>query len=346
MTRPPLTIIHIANFPSGIRKTPRHTVEIALSNGLIRNGHLVINISDRALGKARVRFGPLSWRRRSIKRPLIDLCAYHRPDVVLLGHADLVDVEVLEALRHNSPSVKIAQWNVDPVWHVDNVARIRKKIPFVDLTFVTTAGRPLQEAAAGAPALYLPNPLDPSIMTARNFEKSELPCDVFFACTAKRRQRRVCGTDVLMDDFFSDLRAALPQVKFYLPGINRAPTLVGAAYHQALCQAAIGLNISERSDLELYSSDRMVQYIGSGMALLTEAGAGFQRFFSDDELGFYSSIDEMTALISELTGNSSRRQELGRRGFARYSELFNCQRIAAYVIDALYGDSLSNYPWA
>jgi hypothetical protein len=334
-----LTIVHVSNFPTGVRPAARHTVEMALSNGLVRNGHLVLNFSDRSVAKAKAPFGGRALGRGAVNRALLDFCDAHRPDLILFGHADLIAAETLVRLRERHASAKIAQWNVDALFTPANVARIRAKAKLVDLTFVTTAGRALQSLAADAPTVYLPNPVDPSLEPGRNFEQADLPFDLFFACgDAARHTRQLGGEDWSMETLFSRIKAALPDRRFLLPGLSGAPTLQGKAYQAALESAALGLNISRRSDHYLYSSDRLAHYVGNGLGVVIERTTGFDDLFEDEAFVFFSGLDELIDKVGRLSRDAAARRALARAGFERYAAWFSDQAVAAYMVEQIFGE--------
>jgi hypothetical protein len=121
---------------------------------------------------------------------------------------------------------------------------------------------------------------------------------------------------------------------------------VGGAYQTALESCAIGLNISRRADHPLYSSDRMAQMAGNGLVVLMERATGFADFFSDDEMAFFSSLDELVAQIERLRADAPARQAMASAGRTRYHALFNEQAVAARLLDVLLDDAdVDAEPW-
>jgi hypothetical protein len=118
--------------------------------------------------------------------------------------------------------------------------------------------------------------------------------------------------------------------------MSGAPHLAGAPYQEALGRCALGLNASRRNDLLLYSSDRLAQMVGSGQVGLVDRATGYDRLFSDGEMGFFGSIEELAALIRGLLADSGRRQRIAAAGRARYHALFNETVVARYVVDVAF----------
>ena len=101
--------------------------------------------------------------------------------------------------------------------------------------------------------------------------------------------------------------------------------LGGAAYQDALESAAIGLNISRKSRQLLYSSDRLSHLAGNGLAVMIERTTGYDSLFSDDEMVFFSSFDDIVAAIDRLVKDPARRMAIATAGRSRYHEFFNEQ---------------------
>ncbi len=176
------------------------------------------------------------------------------------------------------------------MFDADNIRRIRSKLDVVDATLVSTAGEALAPLRAPGKRLgFLPNPVDFSIEKGLNHSRTDLPFDVFYACgNPARPLRTICGRDWNMNDFASALLEAVPGMRACFPGIHGTPHFTGARYQTALESAAIGLNLSRRADMLLYSSDRLAHMIGNGQAVLIERATGYDRLFADDELAFFS----------------------------------------------------------
>jgi glycosyl transferase family 1 len=332
------TIVHVGNFPFGLRPGFQHGVAVKLSNGMIRNGHLVLSFSDRDIARAKSFLGHRTFGRSGANGALEAFCRLHRPDVLLLGHADIIDSTTVHSIRAHLPRLKVAQWSVDTLSNPDNVRRLRAKIPHMDVTFVSTAGAPLQAlGAAKYRVAFLPNPVDLSIERGMNHLAVQLDYDVLYACgNPARPPRLICGQEWNMDDFVRKLLSELPHVRPLLGGLLGRPHLTGAAYQSSLESAALGLNISCRPDHFLYSSDRIAQLVGNGVAVLIERATGYDKIFTDKEMVFFSSFDELVDQIDRLVKDPARRQAIAAAGRKRYIELFNERAVAAYLLDVIF----------
>lgn len=341
-------VLHVGNFSLLAKGAFQHSVSIKLSNGLIRNGHSVTNFSDRDVARASSLVGSHRLGRAGANAALRAVCRDIAPELLLLGHADTIDPATIAAIRTDLPRLRVLQWNVDPVFEADNVRRIRSKLEVVDATLVSTAGMALAPLRAPGKRLgFLPNPVDFSIETGHAHCRDALEFDVFYACgTPGRPLRTICGRDWNMDDFATALRTAVPGLRACLPGIHGAPHLTGARYQAALESAAIGLNLSRRADVLLYSSDRLAHMIGNGQAIVIERATGYDRLFADDELAFFTSLDELFQQVRRLIADPAQRKSVAAAGRRRYHALFNEQIVARYVHDvALDRFDAKDYPW-
>jgi hypothetical protein len=332
-------ILHVGNFSLRAKGAFQHSVEHKISNGLIRNGHQVVNFSDRDAARAGSLFGRNKLGGRGpANRALRALCRHMGPDAVLFGQADVISAETIAAIKDDNPGIRTLQWNVDPMFEPDNIRRIQSKTEVVHATLVSTAGEALALLKRNGMLLgFLPNPVDFSIERGRNHEMASLPYDLFYACGHPSRPlREVCGADWDMDQFMSGLQARVPGLKVLAPGIAGAPHLAGKAYQAGLEQAALGLNISRRDDFLLYSSDRLAHMCGNGQAILIARSVGYDALFSDDEMVFFDSLDSLGEAVTRLIAEPERRMAIAAAGRARYHALFNEQLIARYVLDVAF----------
>ena len=91
------------------------------------------------------------WKRAANKK-LIATAANFQPEMILLGHCDIIQNQTLEAIRAAVPGVRIAYRNLDPLFVPRNVEAIQHRAESCDSIFVTTAGDDLNIFAAKEPA--------------------------------------------------------------------------------------------------------------------------------------------------------------------------------------------------
>ena len=338
-------VVHASNFGVRPKGAFLNNVERKLTQGLIRNGHQVVAFSDRDAAMAGSPLGPHRFGGRPYaNKTLAELCVAIRPDVLILGQSDVIRPETVADLRTRLPALRALQWSVDALFEPGNMDRLRRNMPVVDATLVSTAGPDLGLLAANGLTGFLPNPVDFSIERAENHVKADLPYDLFYACGNPADRREISGEPWHMDDFARALEAAAPAVRPRWAGLAGQPTLGGAAYQAALEGSAAGLNLSRKSGQLLYSSDRLAHLAGNGLAVLIDRATGYDRLFSDQQMAFYSSFDELAAQAQRLAADPARRMTIAAAGRARYHDLFNEQRVAAYVLEVALG-RLDPHAW-
>lgn len=323
-----------------MKMAPHHSVEVKLSNGLVRLGHLVLNFSDRDVARGKSWTGSRKLGARPANVALIEFCRAHRPDILLLGHADMIEPQTVAAIRDELKQLRVGQWNVDPLFEPDNVARIRRKLTVVDASFISTAGVSLAALRDGGHAMsFMPNPADPSIERGRADLAREPPFDLFYACRNPSSPLRiVCGQAWDMSDFTAAIKRAVPRLKMKCCGIAGEPLLVSSAYQSVLESSAMGLNISRRADDYLYSSDRIAQLAGNGCVVAIERQVGYGDYFGEDEMLFFSGFDELTEKLARLAAEPETRMAMASTSRRRYFELFNERNVAAHLLAVLNGE--------
>ena len=131
------------------------------SNGIVRNNHTLLEFSDRDLIRYLSPIGLRSVGRKKLQRQLIDTCVNFQPDLILLGHCDLISNEKPTEIRRLLPNVKIAHWFLDALWIKENTAKLHWRKKVCDTLFVTTGKKQRQYKTSNPYDLnIIPNPTD------------------------------------------------------------------------------------------------------------------------------------------------------------------------------------------
>lgn len=284
-------------------------------------------------------FGSRKFGIDPANRKLVELARQFRPDLLLLGHADVIHPQTLDEIRANRPGIRIAQWNVDALFEHDNIIRLNNKIAHVDCTFVSTAGARLMELGdRGHKVAYLPNPADPSIERYRSFAypREELRTDLFFASGSGSVPRFHAGIETTANQIATRIIKAFSDLRFDFPGILGAPHKFGCDYDDALASSAMALNVSRRNDHYLYSSDRIAQMMGCGLLTFVDRATGLDLFFTDEEVVFYASEDELLAGIEHHQRDDALRRRRAEAGWRKYFQMFDATRVSKYIVDSVF----------
>ena len=336
------TILHIGQFNKlRLKRCFLNQIAPKISNGLIRNGYQVLNYDDRDMARLMGLGVSKRWGVLRMNRHLISYCQKVLPDAIILGHADTVYPETLAELRDRFPHLRVLQYNVDwihPDCEIGNVQRIQSKLDVVDITLVTTGDQKLlhQFKRPGNIVGFLPNPTDNSIETANMYEIKEPTADLMYC--AGNGTRQFGEEEIPALEVVQRIQQKVPQVKLFAAGMTPDSTFSGAVYQRAFEQAGMGLNLSRRNDIFLYSSDRMAHIMGNGQLCLMDRRTGYDRLFEEDEIAFYSTPEELYALIWEFKKYPARRQKVARKGTEKYRSLFNERVVARYMTDLLFYD--------
>ncbi len=112
------------------------------TNGFIRNGHDVIEISDRDYVRQNKGINLLSFKDK-FHSYLIETFKNYNPDLVIFGHSDNINHEIISDFRSINKKIIISHWNEDPLMKnlsdtSENVNKLKKFFPIVDHSFITT----------------------------------------------------------------------------------------------------------------------------------------------------------------------------------------------------------------
>lgn len=334
-----MKIVHVSHFSMRESGANFYAIQYKLSAGLTRLGHFVFNVSDRDIANA----NPLRIRKFGegrANRKLIEVCRKIRPDLLLLGHCTIITTETIRTIRAAHPDIRIAHWNCDGLFVEKNLARLKALAPLVDMSFVTTAGEDLRQVVAGGGrACYMPNPLDRAIESLRVFEKDNLPNDLVFLTSFNRYDTEKLEKCKL-------IRERLPDLKFDVRGLFDIPGVYGAELFDVLAQAKMGLNISKRNNVYLYSSDRMSQLMGCGVLTLIDRRTRFGEIFGADELVTFDGDEEMLDKIDYFRKHDDERKAIAEKGWRRAHDIFSERVVSQWIVDATFDRPHSQtYAW-
>ncbi len=330
-------IVHASNFSRKAKGAFQHSIEHKITNGLIRNGHAVATFSDRDVARAGTLLGHRAFGGAAANRAFRDFCRSVEPELILLGHANTLTAATLADLKSELPGVRVLQYNVDPLFEAQNVAAILSKIDVVDATLITSAGEALRPFYRPGKFLgYMPNPVDDSIERGRNHERDDFAYDLFYACGNEDDPRFLCGRDWTSKELIAHIGREAPELRVLAAGVNGRPKLAGGAYQRALELAAAGLNVSKRNDILLYSSDRIAQLVGNGLATLVDRATGYEQLLAEGEFVYFSTMSELVEKLMRLAREPAYRQSVAAAGRARYHALFNELVVAKYIVDVAF----------
>ena len=111
-----ITVLHCANFSDKKFGAAYYATDRKISNGLIRNGHMVHDFSYRDVARHQAPMQIKALGIQKMNRRLIETAQAIAPDLLLLGHSELVRNETLIELRRLWPPEVLV---LPPISHHD-----------------------------------------------------------------------------------------------------------------------------------------------------------------------------------------------------------------------------------
>ncbi len=330
-----LRILHITNFNERLDGRLFFNTGRRINNGFIRQGHSVLGFSDRDIQKYYKSFKDIKGA-KTLNEKLKKTCYNYKPDLIILGHADLISADQISELRDDYPNARFGQWFLDPLNkngpdYNRNKSRILDKINVVDSTFLTTSPDVLN-FLKNKNSYFIPNPCDKSFEILENYKK---PCnvDVFFALS-HGVHRGVLKTGKVDDRiiFLKDLVKKTPNIKFDIYGIDKVQPIWADHYFKTISNAKMGLNLSRGQAIKYYSSDRITQIIGNGLVCLIDEKTKYQNFFGNNEMVFYKNQNDLSEKILKISADEKLRKKIGKNGKLKYMKFFNSDLVSEFII--------------
>ena len=141
-----MKILHISNFVQKHDGRLFWNSAFKFSNGFTRLGHNVLNFSERDIARNNI-FGSNKFGIKKLNKRILNTVKNYNPDLIVMGHADLVENDTLKLIKKNYPNIKIILWNVDHPLMNNTISKIKKKSKYVSNTFITNADNILKSAA-------------------------------------------------------------------------------------------------------------------------------------------------------------------------------------------------------
>ena len=339
-TKKSLRIMHITNFNERHNGRLFFNTGRRINNGFIRLGHSVLEFSDRDIQKHYKSYTDIKGS-RSLNAKLIKTCYNYKPDMLVLGHADLISPIILGNLKDEYPNLRVAQWFLDPLNKngpdfKKNKKRILDKSEFVDANFLTTSPDVLNFLSKKTKNYFIPNPADFSFETLNNFNH-ECSNDVFFALShgVHRGNLKIRTTDD-REKFLRKLIDITKNVKFDIFGINNIQPIWADQYFKTISNSKMGLNLSRGSPIKYYSSDRITQITGNGLVTLIDEQTGYRDFFNSNEMVFYKNISDLSEKILKISRDDKLRKKIAQNGKKKYLKFFNSNKVADFIINKTF----------
>ena len=329
-----LKILHVTNFNERHNGRLFYNTGRRINNGLIRLDHSVLEFSDRDIVSYYRSLNDLKGSKK-LNNKLIEVISNFVPDLIILGHADLINKETLVMIKKNYPDIKIAQWfldRMDTEWKF-NKDRFLRNIDVVDASFCTSDPKTLNLPSKHK-IHFIPNPVDESLEKLQNYKNKSFNNDVFFAMShGVHRGVLKQGKFDKREDFIDRLMKKTPNIRFDLYGMKSNQPVWADNYINAISQSKIGLNLSQGNPVKYYSSDRFAQLIGNGLLVMVDRNTKFTDFFSNKEMVFYDGINDLASKITKYSNDDKSRNLIAKNGRNKYFKFFNSTLVAEFIVN-------------
>ena len=325
-----MKIIHAANFNIGKAGTAYYSIDRKLTNGMIRNGHFVYDFSYRDIARSSNKFGSKRFGTGAMNRQLLETVYNIEPDLLLIGHSEIIWNETLYEIKKILPDIVISMWYVDPLFNDKKLAHIYNRLENIDNIYCTTGGELLFKfKREHNNVFYIPNPVDSSIENLKNDENHDFPIDLLFCGIDKGESERTQTIRYLQEH--------LHDINFSIYGSLGNPPIYGNNYIKALANSKMGLNISRRNNIFLYSSDRIAQLTGNGILTFTPDTPGMRELYTEDEVVYFSSHHELMEKVQYYKTHDDERIRIARNGRLKSHDKFNSSAVARYITNTSTG---------
>ena len=280
-----LKILHVTNFNERHNGRLFYNTGKRINNGFIRLNHSVLEFSDRDIVSYYRKINDLDGSKK-LNNKLIEVISNYLPDLIVLGHADLIKRDTIIFIKKTYPNIKVCQWfldRMDSKW-IKNLNRFKHKLDLMDANFCTSDPKSLK-IKNNSPVYYLPNPVDESFEVLKNDQNSFLNNDVFFAMShGVHRGVLKRGKFDEREIFINKLKKLTPNIKYDLYGMDNNQPVWADNFINKISKAKMGLNLSQGKPVKYYSSDRFAQLIGNGLLVFVDEKTKFKNFLNSVSL--------------------------------------------------------------
>ena len=318
------------------------------TNGFIRNGHDVLEISDRDF----IRQNRNIFQAKNIDKfqdYLIKTSKNYNPDLIFFGHTQNISRDTIKEFKNLNDNLIISQWNEDPVikslsYSKKNIQNIKNYSDIVDHNFITTHPSVLKNQNINIKNIhFLFIPVDKNIECFDVSKKRPIK-DLFYAMShGVNRATLKKGKNDSRIHFLNNLIKKLENIDYDFYGFQNKEPIWGNNFYKALINSKMGLNLSRGLATKHYSSNRIASLMGNGLLTFVDKKTQLNDMFSNNEIVMYENINDLTNKINFYKKNDNLRSKIAAAGRKKYFKLFNELRTTKYIIDLSLGKESNLY---
>ena len=318
------------------------------TNGFIRNGHDVLEISDRDFIRQNRSF---SFKNSSFKfqEYLIETFKNYNPDFLFFGHTKNIKLDTIEQFRVINKNLIISQWNEDPVmpsldYSKTNINNISYYANIVDHNFITTEPSVFKKQNNKVKNLhFFFVPVDRNIECFDVYKLNPMK-DIFYAMShGVNRAKLKRGKIDSRINFLNHLIKKIDDINYDFYGFENKEPIWGDNFYKALVNSKMGLNLSRGLPTKYYSSNRIASLMGNGLLTFIDKRTQMNDFFNNKEIIFYNDINDLSEKIKFYKNNEKTRITIAKNGKKKYFKLFNELETTKYIIDKSLGSKTILY---
>ena len=319
------------------------------TNGFIRNGHDVLEISDRDFIKQNRAISFTSNSSSVFQKYLIETFKNYNPDLLFFGHTKNINAETLKQVRSINKNLIISQWNEDPVmpsldYSKTNIANILNYANLVDHNFITTDPSVINKNSNKLNNFhFFFVPVDKNIECFDVYKLNPTK-DIFYAMShgVNRATLKKGKTDTRIN-FLNSLIKKFDNINYDFYGFENKEPIWGNYFYKALVNSKMGLNLSRGLPTKYYSSNRIASLMGNGLLTFIDRKTQMNDFFNNNEIIFYDNVIDLSEKIKFYKKNEKSRIKIAKNGKKKYFRLFNEQKTTKYIIDKSLGNKAYLY---
>jgi glycosyltransferase involved in cell wall biosynthesis len=315
------------------------------TNGFIRNGNDVLEISDRDFIKQNRQFSLNSTHER-FQNYLIETFKNYKPNFLFFGHSNNISLETMDSFKKINKNLIISQWNEDPIMpslkdSQTNINKISFFHKYVDHNFITTDPQIFRKQNDKLKNLhFLFIPVDKNI-ECYDVYKLKPANDLFYAMShGVNRAILKKGKSDNRINFLNELIDKIKGIKYDFYGFENKEPIWGDDFYKALINSKMGLNLSRGLPTKYYSSNRIASLMGNGILTFIDKKTRLGDFFNKNEIIFYKNIRDLADKINFYKKNDKARIKIATNGKKKYFQLFNEKVMTKYIIKKSLGENI------
>jgi glycosyltransferase involved in cell wall biosynthesis len=340
-----IKVLHISNFSE--RSDYRlSNINLAnkISTGLIKENVQIFNFSDRTFSKLN--------NFSSIDKKILRIVENIRPNLVLLGHTNSLQVETLKNIKDKFLDTKLAFWYEDSINKKGpdfnkNKIFIEKYKDYIDNFFITTEKNNVDVSIPKNKLNYIPIPCSKFTENLNLSKKTNHMYDIFFAIShgVNRGILKKNKSDS-RENFVKNLLNKCVDISFNMFGFNNIQPVWGDKFNYEISKCRFGLNLSRGEPVKYYSSNRIASYVANGLPTLIDEKVQFNDFFTNNEMIFYKDVEDLIDKVNFYKKNERLRTKIAINGKQKYFKIFNNNIVGDYILTKTLGIKPSyNFVW-